>query len=731
MDCGPTCLRMVAKHYGKHYNADTLRQKAGFSKAGVSLLGISETAEKIGFRTRGIKLSLKQLEEVTLPCILHWNQNHFVVLISVSKNRVKIADPGKGILTYSIKEFSSHWISSESEDNEQVGIALIIEPTPSFYEQEGEKEHKLSWKLVLQYLAQSRWQITQVFIALIITSLIQLIFPFLTQSIVDTGINGQNLHYVMIVLIAQLMLTFSKTIVDFIRSRLLLRVSNILNLQILSDFWIKLTKLPVSYFDVHHTGDTLQRIGDHRQIQNFLTGSALNTLFSIFNFVVYAIVLMIYNVQLFFVFSIGSIIYFVWIQFFLKIRRKINYETFHLSARENNATLQLIQGMQEIRLNNAEKQKRWDWENIQAAVFKLNFRNLNYNQWQQAGASLINNVQNIAITFMVAKLVIDGQLTLGAMLAVQYIVGQLSGPINQWVGFVQSAQDAKISMERLNEIHQLDDEEDPKKVYTTQLPEDQSILLKNLSFTYPGAGNEPVLKDINLYIPAGKVTAIVGVSGSGKTTLLKLLLKIYQQYDGDIKIGAGDCFLPRNDRQPKGLRFENIDNHLWRQICGAVLQDGFIFNDTIARNIAVGEDHIEYSRLVESCQIANIHSYIESLPNGFYTQLGSEGVGLSQGQKQRLLIARAVYKNPDYLFFDEATNSLDANNEKEITENLDRFLKGKTVIIVAHRLSTVKNADKIVVLDKGEIVEEGSHEHLTSIRGKYYELVKNQLELGS
>jgi len=724
-------------------------KKQGFSKEGVSLLGISETAEKIGFRTRGVQLSLQQLKEVTLPCILHWNQNHFVVLISVSKNKIKIADPAKGIITYTLKEFSAHWIASESDNNEQTGIALLIEPTPSFYEQEGEKERKLSWRLVLQYLAQSKWQVTQVFIALIVTSLIQLIFPFLTQSIVDTGINAQNLQYVVVVLIAQLMLTFSKTFVDFIRSRLLLRISNILNLQILSDFWIKLTKLPLSYFDVHHTGDTLQRIGDQRQIQNFLTGSALNTLFSVFNFIVYAIVLVIYNVQLFFVFCIGSIIYFIWIQFFLKIRRKINYQTFYLSAKENNATLQLIQGMQEIRLNNAEKQKRWDWENIQASVFKLNFKNLNYNQWQQAGATLINQIQDLAISFIVAKLVIDGQLTLGAMLAVQYIIGQLSGPVSQWVQFVQSAQDAKISMERLNEIHQLDDEEDQQKVYSTNLPEDKSILLKNLSFTYPGAGNEPVIKDINLYIPEGKVTAIVGVSGSGKTTLLKLLLKIYEQYEGEIRIGAseieiatkfsGDSFvadkdsrkISRNDVSRHGLRFENINHHLWRQICGAVLQDGFIFNDTIARNIAVGEENIEYNRLMQSCETANILSYIESLPNGFYTQLGSEGIGLSQGQKQRLLIARAVYKNPDYLFFDEATNSLDANNEKEIVENLDKFFKGKTVIVVAHRLSTVRNADKIVVLHEGQIAEEGTHKYLTSMRGKYYELVKNQLELGT
>lgn len=733
MDCGPTCLRMVAKFYGRHYNTDTLRQKAGFSKEGVSLLGISNTAEKIGFRTRGVHVPVKQLNEIALPCILHWNQNHFVVLFSVKRNAFRIADPARGIITYSRHEFEKHWVSRITENKEQTGIALLLEPGPYFYEQEGEEERKLSWKLVLQYVMQSKWQILQVLIALLITSAIQLVFPFLTQSIVDTGINGQNLSYITIILAAQLMLTFSRTMVDFIRSRLLLRISNILNLQILSDFWIKLTRLPVSYFDVHHTGDTLQRIGDHRQIQNFLTGTALNTFFSIFNFIIYAVVLVIYNVQLFFVFLIGSIFYFSWVQFFLKIRRKINYQTFYLSAKENNATLQLVQGMQEVRLNNAEKQKRWQWENIQAAIFKLNFKNLNYNQWQQAGATLINGVQDIVITFLVARLVIDGQLTLGAMLAVQYIIGQLSGPVNQWVGFIQSAQDARISMERLNEVHQVEEEERAGKFYTAVLPENKTIHLQNVSFTYPGEGNEPVLKNINLVIPEGKVTAIVGVSGSGKTTLLKLLLKIYAQYEGSIRVGM-DTYVAHNissvNGSPAGIRFENISPSRWRNKCGAVMQDGFIFNDTIAGNIALGNDDIIYRRLISSCSTANILSFIEGLPNGFYTELGSEGVGLSQGQKQRLLIARAVYKNPDFLFFDEATNSLDANNEKEIVENLAAFFKGKTVVVVAHRLSTVKNADKIVVLQQGEIIEEGTHRELTEMRGAYYELVRNQLELG-
>jgi ATP-binding cassette subfamily B protein len=559
-----------------------------------------------------------------------------------------------------------------------------------------------------------------VFIALLIASLLQLIFPFLTQSIVDTGINTQNLQFITIVLVAQLMLVFSQTFVDFIRSRLLLNISIVLNFSLLSDFWIKLTRLPISYFDSYHTGDTLQRINDTKKIESFLTGSALNTFFSLFSFLIFSVVLMLYNVQLFFVFAIGSILYFLWIRLFMRYRRKLNYQSFHLSAKENNATLQLVQGMQEIKLHGAEQLKRWEWENLQASIFKLSFKNLTYSQVQQSGALLINQGKNIVITFLVANLVVQGQLTLGAMLAVQYIIGQLNSPIEQFIGFMQTAQDAKISMERINEIHQLEDEE-PLNVEELQsikvLPENKTIDLENFSFTYAGAGNEPVLRNINLQIPEGKTTAIVGVSGSGKTTLLKLLLRFYDSYEGEIKIGDSN------------LKY--ISPSFWRKQCGAVLQDGYIFNDTIAKNIAVGEQQIDYERLLHACKTANILSFIESLPNSFNTKLGTDGVGISQGQKQRLLIARAVYKDPQYLFFDEATNALDANNEKAIVENLQEFFMNKTVVVVAHRLSTVKHADKIVVLHEGQIVEEGTHKELSLLKGKYFELVKNQLELGN
>lgn len=719
MDCGPTCLRMIAQYHGRHYNLETLRQMSGFSKSGVSLYAIGETAEKIGFRTRGVRISYDQLTDIRLPGIVHWDQNHFVVITAIkgkgNKQQVSIADPAKGMLHYNKQEFLDHWLPSGDETD--TGIMLILEPTPKFYEEPGEKEKKLSWERLILHLRGSKWAITQVFVALIIASVMQLIFPFLTQSIVDNGINTRNLQFITIILIAQLMLVFSRTVVEFIRSRLLLRISNRLNLSILSDFWIKLTRLPLSYFDVYHVGDTLQRIGDHKQIQNFLTGTALSTFFSLFNFITFSIVLITFNVKIFFVFAAGSILYFLWIKIFLQIRRKLNYQTFHVASRENNATLQLIQGMQEIRLNNAAQAKRWEWENIQVSIFKLGFKSLSYGQWQNAGALLINQSKDVVVTFIVAQLVIKGELTLGEMLATQYIIGQLSSPIEQLVGFIQSAQDARISMERMNEIHQLEDEEPADKMLLAYLPEQKDISLDQLSFIYPGTGNAAVLKGISIHIPEGKVTAIVGTSGSGKTTLLKLLLKFYEFYQGDISVG--------------GTNLKYISPSFWRQRCGAVLQDGYIFNDTVMRNIAVGDESVDQEKLVRSCKIANILSFIESLPNGFYTKLGADGTGVSQGQRQRILIARAVYKDPEYLFLDEATNALDANNEKAIVENLHNYCEGRTVVVVAHRLSTVKHADNIIVLDKGEIREQGTHEYLSASRGYYYELVKNQLELGS
>ncbi|MEZ2337255.1 peptidase domain-containing ABC transporter [Mucilaginibacter sp. RCC_168] len=714
MDCGPTCLRMVAKYYGRNFTVQTLRRLCEINKEGVSLLGISDAAEKIGFRSIGVKLNTAQLKEAELPCILHWRQNHFVVLYKIKNHKYYLADPAAGLITLSEEDFKRNW---ESDTESMEGIALLLSPTPQFYEQEDEKGNEVRWSFLLRYLITYRKLVIQLLFGLGIGSLLQLITPFLTQSIVDIGINTRNLNFIYIILFAQTALIIGRVSVDFIRSWILLHISTRVNVSILTDFLIKLMKLPMSFFDTKMTGDILQRMSDQKRIESFLTGSTLSTLFSMFNLLVFSIVLAYYNATIFFVFAVSSVIYTAWIVIFLKRRRALNYKSFEISAKNQSSIVQLINGMQEIKLNNCEQQKRWEWEHIQARLFKFSVKTLALNQYQQGGATFINEGKNILITFLSAQAVITGNLTLGAMVAVQYIVGQLSSPIEQLLGFIQGFQDAKISLERLNEIHQMDDEEPVDKEWSHSLPENKSLSINNLTFRYPGAGNEPVLENIDMVIPQGKTTAIVGMSGSGKTTILKLLLRFYEPQKGDIKVG--------------GQQIGNIGFKTWRSGCGVVMQDGFIFSDTIERNIAVGDDYPDKAKLRHAIKIANIQDFIDGLPLGLNTKIGAEGNGISQGQRQRMLIARAVYKDPHYIFFDEATNALDANNERVIMDNLDEFFEGRTVVIVAHRLSTVSNADNIIVLDKGRIIEQGTHHELTALKGDYYKLVKNQLELGA
>ncbi len=761
MDCGPTCLRMAAKHYGRNISLQSLREKTQIGKGGVNLLGIGEAAESIGFRTQSVKITYEVLtRDAKLPAILHWDQNHFVVLYKNRGSKLHIADPAKGLITYNPTEFKNHWISDKANE-EEGGIALLLEPSPAFYQNNEEKEDKngLGFKNIFQYVFPYKKLVVQLFIGLAVASLLQLFLPFLTQSIVDTGVSTANIHFVYIVLLAQLALFAGRLAIEFVRGWILLHISTRINISILTDFLIKLMKLPVSFFDSKHTGDILQRMNDHQRIESFLTGSSLNVLFSLINLLVFSVVLAIFNIGIFAVFAIASVLYAFWVIFFLKRRRILDYKRFEVAAREQSITIQLVQGMQEIKLNGAERSMRWTWERLQARLFGLSMKGLSLNQWQQAGAFFINEGKNIFITFLSAKAVIDGQMTLGSMLAVQYIIGQLNSPIEQMIGFVQSWQNARISMDRLNEVHTMEDEEPAGKELLKELPAgfqrqvvggrsgmdspvslsntgtqhlswnedfdsiaflgetDTSVRFQNVSFTYPGAGNEPVLKDINLQIPKGKTTAIVGVSGSGKTTLLKLLLKFYRLQRGEIKLG--------------NTPLENISHKAWRAHCGVVMQESFIFSDTIARNIAVGRDKIDMDMLRHAAEVANIREFIESLPLGYNTKIGAEGTGISMGQKQRLLIARAVYRDPDFIFFDEATNSLDANNESLILHNLESFFKGRTVIVVAHRLSTVKNADQIVVLNKGVISEKGTHQELVNLRGEYFTLVKNQLELGA
>ncbi len=719
MDCGSTCLRMISKFYGKSYSADFLRQRASITREGVSLMGISDAAETIGFHSLGVQLPLDELKEVPLPCIAHWQQNHFVVIYKVTKKHVYISDPKSGHVKYTIEDFSNYWCSSES-DGKKEGILLLIETTPEFYEdninevKDENKKSKKGIKFFMRYLYRYKSYLFQLLLGLILGSVLQLIFPFLTQSIVDVGIVNQNIEFVYLVLIAQVMLFLSQTAVQFIRSWIMLHISTRINISIISDFLMKLMKLPISFFDTKMTGDIMQRIGDHHRIEAFMTSSMLDTLFSTVNFIVFGAILAIYDIKIFLIFLLGSILYVIWVLLFLKKRKELDYKRFDEESANQSAIIHLISGMQEIKLTNSEKQKRWEWERIQARLFKISIKELALSQTQTAGSFFINEFKNIIISFFTAKAVIDGQMTLGMMLAVQYIIGQLNAPIHQFIGFIQAGQDAKISLERLAEIHDKEDEEklEEKLDY---VPENRTLVFDNVSFKYD-KHSDLVLKNLSLEIPEGKVTAVVGSSGSGKTTLLKLLLKFYPPESGSLKVG--------------GISLENVSNRLWRDKCGVVMQDGFIFSDSIAKNIAVGVDRIDIPRMAKAAETANVRDYIEDLPLAYNTKIGQDGIGMSGGQKQRLLITRSVYKNPDFLFFDEATSALDANNEKKIQENLDDFFKGKTVVVVAHRLSTVKNADQIIVLEKGELVEKGTHEELVALKGNYYQLVKNQLELG-
>lgn len=715
MDCGPTCLRMISRFYGKHFTLQTLRDKSYLARDGVSMLGIADAAESIGFKSLGAKVSWEKLtSEAPLPIIAHWKQNHFIVIYKIRKEKVYVADPQLGLIVYSKEEFLNGWLSTSS-DGEDKGTILLLQPTPEFYQQDGEEKTRSGLSFLGKYLLPHKKLGYQLLIGLLLGAIINLILPFLFQGIVDFGISNADPGFIWLILAFQFVLLMSSMGINFIRRWILLHMSTRINIAIISDFLTKLMRLPIGFFETKHTGDILQRIGDHRRVESFITTSSLNIIFSLFNLLVFSIILAIFSWKILVIFLIGSALYFLWVQLFMKRRRTLDHKEFTKLSENQSKLIQLVHGIQDIKINNAERPKRWEWENIQAGLFRINSKGLSIDQYQEAGGRFVNELKNILITVVAALAVINGSMTLGMLLAVSYILGQLNSPLEQLIDFMHRAQDASISLERLNEIHETSDEFE-NRTGMTVLRKDAEISIKDLTFSYGGPYSKPVLSNIDLKLEKNTVTAIVGQSGSGKTTLVKLLLGFYPPSEGEIRIGDQSIV--------------HIPSDFWRQHCGVVLQDGYIFSDSIAKNIALGHEEIDIEKLVYAAKMSCINDFIDQLPLGYNTIIGGQGLPLSGGEKQRILIARAIYNDPDYLFIDEGTSSLDASNEKKIMENLETVFKGKTVIIVAHRLSTVKNASQIVVLERGKIVEQGTHKQLAKNKGAYYELIRNQLELG-
>ncbi|WP_268225082.1 peptidase domain-containing ABC transporter [Sinomicrobium oceani] len=715
-DCGPTCLKMIVEYYGKKLSIDYLRSLSETNRGGTNLKKLSRAAEKIGFDTIGVKLNPEFLEKAPLPCILFWKNNHYVVLYKVLNNTYYIADPAVGLIEYEKDLLIKYWANVKGNNNSQEGIVLLLEKSTGFDSLKPEAlPKKLGYKHLLPYILKYKSLFLQLFIGLVAGSLLQLIFPFLTQSIVDVGIKNESVQLIYLILLAQLFIFLGKVALELIKGWALLHLSTRINILLISDFFKKLMSLPISFFDTKITGDILQRIDDHSRIEKLITTSSLSILFSISSILIFASVIAFYDFYVFLLFAVGSIVYVIWILFFLKKRKLIDHEKFGLMSQEQSLVVELLNGMQTIKMNNIEKEQRWAWENKRVELYGALVKGTRLEQTQDAGAALINELKNILITFYSALLVIEGDMTIGAMLAISYIIGSLNAPLHDFVGFVKEAQDAKLSLERLSEIQNKPSEIDNGE--TKQLSKSSlDIRIKNLNFRYPGS-ETLILKNINLIIPQLKTTAIVGASGSGKTTLLKILLRFYSPNEGTISIGD--------------LTLDDLDLKAWRDYCGVVLQEDFIFNDTILKNVVVSDREPDKEQFLNAIEMANIKDFIMNLPQGWDTVIGKEGVGLSTGQKQRILLARAIYKSPEFLILDEATSALDADNEKVIVDNLENFFKKRTVLVVAHRLSTVKNADQIIVLENGTIKEIGTHVELVQERGRYYNLIKNQLELGN
>ena len=718
MDCGPTCLRMIAAWHGRSYGIEHLRMLCNISRVGVSMLGISEAAEKIGLRSLAVKLPWQRLrDEVPLPCIAHWEQNHFVVVHSIKAGKVHVADPDKGRMVYTVAEFMRGWMSHAAAPGDgDTGILMLLETTPLFHQVEAPKDgEKPGLSFLFSYLIPHRQLLCQLGIGMVVALVFNLVFPFLTQSVVDHGIGNLDLNLITLLLVGQLMIAFGQTTIEILQSWILLHVGGRVSTGLVADFLNKMLRLPLSFFETRSTGDIMQRINDHDRVRRFLTSSSVRMVFSIVSFGVFGVVLAFYHWMLLVVFLVFAVATAVWLMFFMNQRKILDNKRFTIETKERDKFVEIVGGVQEIKIQGIERRKRWEWENLSVQGFRLNMRSLVLKNAQSIGVVLIGQLRSIVITYLSARAVINGEMTLGMMLGAQYIIGQLNTPIQSLLSFLHEAQDAKLSLDRMGEIWAQPDEEDTSRQALRVFPPSRVLTLCDVSFSYPGAGQRPVLQNLNIIIPEGKVTAIVGPSGSGKTTLLKLLLGLHPTGRGAVYVGHQEL--------------SAFDLKAWRQRCGAVMQDGFVFPDTVARNIACEDGPVEPGRLQAAIHFACLQEWVAQLPQGVQTRIGDDGQGLSGGQKQRLLIARAVYRNPEYLFLDEATSALDARNEVVIMNNLRHFAVGRTAVIIAHRLSTVKNADHILVLDGGRVVEQGTHQTLVARKGLYFSLVRNQLDL--
>lgn len=709
-DCGPASLKIIAKYFGRYYSLQYLRDRCGITKEGVSLLDISTGAESIGLRTLAIKCTLNDVvSKVPLPAIVFWNENHFVVVYNADKKYIWISDPAKGRVKYTHEEFRKGWYPKGEEN----GVLLAVEPTVDFQKSEAEKtQRKSTFSGILRYFFPYKKQFGLVLGIMLVVTLLQAVLPFISKAVIDVGIKTSDVNFIHMVLFGNICILASVMAFNVLRDWVLLHITSRVNIALISDYLIKLMKLPVTFFENKLLGDILQRAQDHERIRSFIMNNSLALIFSSLTFIIFTIILLVYNANIFYIFLAGSACYIVWVLLFLSIRKKLDWEYFELLSKNQSYWVETVSAIQDIKIFNYEKYRRWKWEEIQARLYHVNKKVLTVTNAQNLGAQFIEGMKNMAIVFYCAVAVINGEITFGVMISTQFILGMLNGPLIQFINFVVSAQYAKISFLRINEIRELEDEEDLLSIgSTTVMPEKKDITLENVFFQYTPNGSM-VLRNVFLRIPEKKVTAIVGGSGSGKSTLLKLLVRLYKPTHGEIKMG--------------GMNVTAINLRQWRDLCGVVMQDGNIFSDTILNNIVLDDDHIDYDRLREVCRTAQLEEEINSMPKGFETMIGETGRGLSGGQKQRLLIARALYQDPEFLFLDEATNSLDVMNERKIVEALSNAFKQRTVVVIAHRLSTIKHADQIVVLNQGYIAEIGNHQTLMEKKGLYYQLVATQ-----